>query len=158
MQKGIITRLVSHKILYNLKIKNANFDEIFNFYITKYSLSLRDRKLVNNIVLNSMRYNTLIDEIITREWDDSISLAELVIDFGIRNKKIINKYNIWPRKDNHTTQAPRSWSLQGSNDNIDWTILDERENITNFKEYKKFRKNWIVVWLLGQDSNLRPID
>ena len=46
MQKGIITRLISHKILYNLKKNNANFDKIFNFYTAKYSLSLSDRKLV----------------------------------------------------------------------------------------------------------------
>ena len=63
MQKGVITRLISHKILYNLKKNNANFDEIFNFYIAKYSLSLSDRKLVHNIVLNSMRYNTHINKI-----------------------------------------------------------------------------------------------
>ena len=66
MQKGIITRLVSHKILYSLKINNANFDEIFNFYIEKYSLSLSDRKLVHNIVLNSMRHNTHLSKVITK--------------------------------------------------------------------------------------------
>ena len=76
MQKGIITRLVSHKILYNLKKNNANFDEIFNFYTAKYSLSLSDRKLIYNIVLNSMRYNTHINKIITKYAKKKVNIDQ----------------------------------------------------------------------------------
>ena len=71
MQKGITTRLVSHEILYNLKI--------FNFNITKYSLSSRDKKLVHNIVLNSMRYNTHIKNIITKYVKKKININQYLL-------------------------------------------------------------------------------
>ena len=35
----------------------------------------------------------------------------------------------------------------------------KRKDISSFKKHKDFRKNWLIRnWLLGQDSNLRPID
>jgi len=79
MQKGIITRLVSHQILYYLKINKANFDEIFNYYIKKYSLSSRDKKLVHNIVLSSMRHNAHISKIITKYANKKLSINQYLL-------------------------------------------------------------------------------
>lgn len=64
MQKGIITRLVSHKILFNLKKNILGLDDILNKYILKYSLSSRDKNMVYNIVLTSMRYDIHVKKII----------------------------------------------------------------------------------------------
>ena len=40
------------------------------------------------------------------------------------------------------------------------TLSDkQKEKILQIlKNTRRFRKNWIIDWLLGQDSNLRPID
>ena len=64
MQKGVKTRLIAHKILFNLKNKNVNFDKILNENFLKYNLSIRDKKMVHSIVLTSMRYSIHISKII----------------------------------------------------------------------------------------------
>ena len=70
-----------------------------------------------------------IDEIVAREWDSNTPLAELVIDFGDNKKKNLTRYNIWASTSN-SNGAPKKWTLEGSNDGTNWTILDERDNET----------------------------
>ena len=70
-----------------------------------------------------------IDEILAREWDSNTPLAELVIDFGDNNNKQLTRYNIWATTSNNNG-APTKWTLEGSNDATNWSILDERDNQT----------------------------
>ena len=64
MQKGIKTRLISHKILFDIRENNKNFDQ--TFYITTLNQRIleSDVKMIQNIVLSSMRYHLHIDKII----------------------------------------------------------------------------------------------
>jgi hypothetical protein len=55
------------------------------------------------------------------------------VDFGSGNKKIITHYKIWIRP-GFINQAPKNWTIQGSNNNSTWTILDTRTNITNWPD------------------------
>lgn len=51
-------------------------------------------------------------------------------DFGDGNEKRIVRYNIYPGST--VGRAPKSWQLEGSNDNTNWTVLDARSNIDNW--------------------------
>mgnify|MGYP006157994191 FL=1 len=64
MKTGIITRLISYEILLILSKENANFDKLIDNYSLRHSLSLSDRKMVQNIVLGSMRWSLHINKII----------------------------------------------------------------------------------------------
>ncbi|MDC0057053.1 RsmD family RNA methyltransferase [Alphaproteobacteria bacterium] len=147
MQKGIITRLVSHKILYNLKIKNANFDEIFNFYITKYSLSLRDRKLVNNIVLNSMRYNTLIDKIITRYVKKKINIDQYLLILSATTQMVFLNFKSYAVI-HSTVELSKKNSFKifpGFINAVLKNILNDKDKIKNTQSQYKNLPAWFIA-------------
>ena len=64
MQKGIKTRLISHQILFDIRENNKNFDQTFNINTLKKKILESDIKMIQNIVLSSMRYHLHIDKII----------------------------------------------------------------------------------------------
>jgi 16S rRNA (cytosine967-C5)-methyltransferase len=66
MQKGIKTRFIAHEILFQLREKNINYDEILNFNLSKHSLSFSDKKLIHTIVLTSMRHHIYVKKIISQ--------------------------------------------------------------------------------------------
>lgn len=55
------------------------------------------------------------------------------IDLSELNKAIVGKYSIIARNhDNALTTSPKSWTFEGSEDALNWTILDSRENEENW--------------------------
>ena len=62
-KKGFQTRLFIHEILKELKTSIIGFNEIFNQKLKKNNLSLRNRKMIHNIVLNSVHFHIFIDKI-----------------------------------------------------------------------------------------------
>ena len=66
MQKGLITRYIIFQILKSLKNEKINYDNIFSKKIKNKNLISSDLKLIQNVVLTSMRYNREIDKIIKK--------------------------------------------------------------------------------------------
>lgn len=75
------------------------------------------------------------------------------VDYTFPFEVIVGKYTIYPQS-SYLTRAPKSWTLQGSNDDGDtWDIIDTQVNITGWvnstgkefiippKKYRKFRMN-----------------
>ena len=56
----------------------------------------------------------------------------LKYDFGEKQKLIVDRYSISPRERNFINRSPRSWTFEGSNNDVDWEILDTQTNITNW--------------------------
>lgn len=54
----------------------------------------------------------------------------LKFDFGSGNTKVINKYK-WISRNVSGANSPKSWTLDGSNDNSNWTTLSTVSNISN---------------------------
>ena len=159
MQKGIITRLVSHKILYNLKINNANFDEIFSFYITKYSLSLSDRKLVNNIVLNSMRHNTHINSIITKYVKKKVNINQYLLILSATTQMIFLNFKSYAVI-NCTVELSKNKNLKvfpGFINAILKNILKDKDKIKKTQIQYNNLPNWFIThnenWQLGEKNS-----
>ena len=66
MQKGIKTRLIIHQILKILKYDSLSLDEILANKIKIDNFPQRDKNLILNVVLNSMRYRFHIEKIIKK--------------------------------------------------------------------------------------------
>ena len=66
MQKGLITRYIIFQILKSLKNEKINYDNIFSKKIKNKNLISSDLKLIQNVVLTTMRYNREIDKIIKK--------------------------------------------------------------------------------------------
>lgn len=52
----------------------------------------------------------------------------LTYDFGSGNAKTITAYRIMGFRPDVPARSPRSWTLEGSNNNTSWTVLDTRTN------------------------------
>ena len=66
MQKGLKTRYIIHQILYIIKKESKNFDAIYTLKIKENSFSLSDKKLIQTVVLNSMRNYFYVDLVINK--------------------------------------------------------------------------------------------
>tara|TARA_B100000959_G_scaffold35649_1_gene34135 strand:+ start:310 stop:1590 length:1281 start_codon:yes stop_codon:yes gene_type:complete len=64
MQKGLISRYITFQILKSLKNEKINYDSIYLKIIKNKKISSSDIKLIQNVVLTSMRYNLEIDKIL----------------------------------------------------------------------------------------------
>lgn len=68
------------------------------------------------------------------EYIANATTGWLKLDFGSGNNKIIRQYKIMSRAGSgiEAALAPKNWTLEGSNNNIDWTVIDTRNNETGW--------------------------
>ncbi|SVD82697.1 uncharacterized protein METZ01_LOCUS435551, partial [marine metagenome] len=66
MQKGLKTRYTIYEILKKLKNHSVNFDQVYLEKIKNKKFSKRDQKMIQNVVLNSMRHHLFINMIIKK--------------------------------------------------------------------------------------------
>ena len=66
MKKGILTRIIIAEILNKLKNSDKKFNELLNSYEIKYKLLEPDIKMIQNIVLNTIRYFSIINQILEK--------------------------------------------------------------------------------------------
>tara|TARA_Y100001970_G_scaffold294009_1_gene445783 strand:- start:17626 stop:18912 length:1287 start_codon:yes stop_codon:yes gene_type:complete len=64
VHQGLLTRYIAYNILKKLRNKALSFKGVFSQYIKKYDLDNSDKKMIQNIVLNSMRNKINIEEIL----------------------------------------------------------------------------------------------
>jgi len=65
-------------------------------------------------------------------WVSAVLPAWLKIDLGASGAKVVSKYNITGRSLANVNQNPKSWTLEGSNDDTNWTVLDTVTNETSW--------------------------
>lgn len=63
-------------------------------------------------------------------WAANGKTGWLRFDFGAGNEKTIVRYGI---SVGNAAEAPKNWTFEGSNDGNNWTVLDTRTDITNWK-------------------------
>ena len=64
MRKSVKVRLLIFDILNEIHQKNKNFDESFLYLTQNLQLIKQDRSMVYNVVLNSIRNNLFVNEIL----------------------------------------------------------------------------------------------
>lgn len=91
------------------------------------------------------------------KWLAGATTGWLSYDFGIGNTKVITYYSIVgvpTDEGGETDRAPKTWTFEGSNNNIDWTVLNTQTNVavwtpglkrtypvTNTTAYRYYRIN-----------------
>ena len=63
-KQGVKARLIIHEILYSIKYQNKSFDQIFKLKKESENLKSSDWKLINDVVLSSMRFFLYVNKII----------------------------------------------------------------------------------------------
>ncbi len=64
MRKSVKVRVIIFDILNNIHQKNKNFDESFLYLTKNLKLNNQDTSMIYNIVLNSLRNNLIIQNIL----------------------------------------------------------------------------------------------
>ena len=66
MQAGLETRYTIHEILRILRIHAIGFDEVFSEKVDNKNFKVNDRKMIHNVVLNTMRHYLYANEVIKK--------------------------------------------------------------------------------------------
>ena len=64
MRKSVKVRIIIFDILCEIHQKNKNFDDSFLYLTKKLKLNDQDKSMIYNVVLNSIRSNLFINEIL----------------------------------------------------------------------------------------------
>lgn len=97
----------------------------------------------SNFVDNSNKPFMAFDHDLNTKWTttNGITSAQLEYDFGGGNAKVISAYAITGPPYNSTIDdqayAPKTWTIQGSNDNSTWTTLDTRTNVAAWAVWER---------------------
>ena len=79
MQKGIKTRVSIFNILYAIFKNNINYDNIFYNECYHNKFSSIDRAMINNVTLNSMRYNLHINQFLKKYIKKNIKKKQYIL-------------------------------------------------------------------------------
>lgn len=64
-------------------------------------------------------------------WATNVGVSQGWLQYKFEESKAVELYKIYPRSD--TTQAPKSWTFEGSNDGgVTWDILDTKSGVTTW--------------------------
>ena len=66
MKKSVKVRKIIFEILFSIHQKSINFDESFLFFTKNISFSEQERSMIYNVVLNSIRFNFFINNILNK--------------------------------------------------------------------------------------------
>tara|TARA_Y100000389_G_scaffold160707_1_gene162970 strand:- start:1447 stop:10029 length:8583 start_codon:yes stop_codon:yes gene_type:complete len=106
---------------YKLRISETNHSDYT--YISQLGLG---KTYIPSLAFNGTLENEndawISDGLNDTEW--------LKVEFTI--KRAINMYRIWPRNSS-TSAPPKSWTFEGSNDDVIWDTLDIRKNIIDWE-------------------------
>lgn len=82
------------------------------------------------------------DGLTSTKWLDNSATSFLKYDFGVGVTKTVRRYRITSANDNEA-RDPKDWTLDGSNDNSNWTTVDTRagEAFGNRLETREFKLN-----------------
>ena len=74
MRKSVKVRIIIFDILNEIHHKNKNFDESFLYLTENLQLINQDRSMIYNVVLNSIRNNLFVNEILNSFLQKKTSL------------------------------------------------------------------------------------
>ena len=74
MKKSVGIRKIIFEILYEIHQKSINFDECFLSFTKKNLIDEKDKSMIYNVVLNSIRYNFFINSILNKYLKKRTSL------------------------------------------------------------------------------------
>ncbi len=160
MQKGLATRYAIYEILKILKNHPISFEQAYFKKIENNKFSISDYKMIQNVVLNSMRYHLLIN-IIIKKYTNNIKFSHnvyflllsaitqlLILDF--KNFAVVNS-TVELSKDKRIKTSPNF--VNG----LLRTIIRNKRNILKYKINFDQLPSWFIKntfsWNTKQKTN-----
>lgn len=156
-KKFIADRNIQHSISWNT-LNNAGI-------INERSLGFKLPIILSN-VSESGHYSSYVGTNAFNEsntsgtdcWAVSVNSLPQWLQYNLTEPVSINSYSIQRRNDT-TGDAPKAWTLQASNDGINWTIIDTRSNEINWSQAEARiydvtnKSSWLHYRVVFTESN-----
>jgi len=139
---------------------NSDTNDVFYWIGTNYGTQSWTNPHTAQRVICSKSSNTadaqynFLERLVDRQGNavctDNRVNSWMKVDLGIKNALRVNHYTIQGRQDAFDSHHPRSWKLQGSNDNQTWTDIDTQVNNTSIN-----LGTWASIPVSGQTNSYR---
>jgi len=144
MRKSVKVRLLIFDILNEIHQKNKNFDESFLYLTQNLQLINQDRSMVYNVVLNSIRNNLFINEILNNFLQKKTSLKIRILLLCAITQIIYLDFKDYAVT-NDTVEVAKIKKLNpGLINSLLKNIIKNKENINK----KKFNQSSVPLWFM----------
>jgi len=150
MQKGVKTRLSIFNILYSIFNNKKNYDNIFYDECYKNKFSLIDKAMINNVSLNSMRYNFHVRKFLKKYIKNNIKKKQFILLLSAIVQIVYLNFKDYAVV-NSTVEVAKIVKIHPGFINA---VL--KKIIINKKELTKFKIDFssLPVWFLKNTKNL----
>jgi hypothetical protein len=144
MRKSVKVRLIIFDILNEIHYKNKNFDESFLYLNQNLQLMNQDRSMIYNVVLNSIRNNLFVNEILNSFLQKKTSLKIKILLLCAITQIIYLDFKDYAVT-NDTVEVAKIKKLNPSLINsLLKNIIKNKEQINK----KKFNQSSVPLWFI----------
>ena len=143
MKKSVKIRKIIFEILFEIYQKNVNFEESYNNFTKNISINNRDRAMIYNVVLNSMRNNYYISSILNQFLNKRTSIKIKILLLSAITQILYLDFKNYAV----TNDSVQVAKIKKLNPGLINSLL--KNLIVNIKIIKKndFNKNMVPYWL-----------
>ena len=144
MRKSVKVRLLIFDILNEIHQKNKNFDESFLYLTQNLQLISQDKSMVYNVVLNSIRNNLFINDILNNFLQKKTSLKIRILLLCAITQIIYLDFKDYAVT-NDTVEVAKIKKLNpGLINSLLKNIIKNKKNI----DKKKFNRSSVPIWFI----------
>jgi len=144
MRKSVKVRLIIFDILNEIHHKNKNFDESFLYLTQNLQLINQDRSMIYNVVLNSIRNNLFVNEILNSFLQKKTSLKIKILLLCAITQIIYLDFKDYAVT-NDTVEVAKIKKLNpGLINSLLKNIIKNKEQINK----KKFNRSYVPLWFI----------
>jgi 16S rRNA (cytosine967-C5)-methyltransferase len=144
MRKSVKVRLIIFNILNEIHYKNKNFDESFLYLTQNLKLINQDRSMIYNVVLNSIRNNLFVNEILNSFLQKKTSLKIKILLLCAITQIIYLDFKDYAVT-NDTVEVAKIKKLNpGLINSLLKNIIKNKEQINK----KKFNRSSVPLWFI----------
>ena len=144
MRKSVKVRILIFDILNEIHQKNKNFDDSFLYLTQNLKLDDRDRSMIYNIVLNSIRNNFFINKILNNFLQKKTSLKIKILLFSAITQILYLNFKDYAVT-NDTVEVAKIKKLNpGLINSLLKNIIKNKESINK----KKFNQSSVPLWFI----------
>ena len=144
MRKSVQVRVIILDILNEIHYKNKNFDESFLYLTQNLQLINQDRSMIYNVVLNSIRNNLFVNEILNSFLQKKTSLKIKILLLCAITQIIYLDFKDYAVT-NDTVEVAKIKKLNpGLINSLLKNIIKNKEQINK----KKFNRSYVPLWFI----------
>ncbi|MDC0193264.1 RsmB/NOP family class I SAM-dependent RNA methyltransferase, partial [Pelagibacteraceae bacterium] len=157
MRKSVKVRILIFDILNEIHQKNKNFDDSFIYLTQDLKLDERDRSMIYNIVLNSIRNNFFIFTILNNYLKKKTSLKIRILLLSAITQILYLNFKDYAVTNDTVDVAKIKKLNPGLINSLLKNIIKNKNSINKNKFSKSFVPSWFIKALKKNELNLKKV-